>query len=80
MKLADLLDEAEARAFKIVSDKNPDLPEAQRRDIARAVGIGAVKYADLLPNRQGDYDFQLGQDARAQRQHGAVFAIRLHAD
>ena len=57
VKLADLLDEAEARAFKIVSDKNPDLPEAQRREIARVVGIGAVKYADLLPNRQGDYIF-----------------------
>jgi arginyl-tRNA synthetase len=57
VKLADLLDEAEERAFKIVSDKNPDLPEAQRRDIARVVGIGAVKYADLLPNRQSDYLF-----------------------
>ena len=57
VKLADLLDEAEARAFKIVSDKNPDLPEAQRREIARVVGIGAVKYADLLPNRQSDYIF-----------------------
>ena len=57
VKLADLLDEAEDRAFKIVSDKNPDLPEAQRREIARVVGIGAVKYADLLPNRQSDYIF-----------------------
>ena len=57
VKLADLLDEAEARAFKIVSDKNPDLPEAQRHDIARVVGVGAVKYADLLPNRQSDYVF-----------------------
>ena len=57
VKLADLLDEAEARAFKIVSDKNPDLPDAQRREIARVVGIGAVKYADLLPNRQSDYIF-----------------------
>ncbi len=57
VKLADLLDEAEARAFKIVSEKNPDLPEAQRREIARVVGLGAVKYADLLPNRQSDYVF-----------------------
>jgi len=57
VKLADLLDEAEERAFKIVSDKNPDLPEAQRREIARVVGLGAVKYADLLPNRQSDYVF-----------------------
>jgi arginyl-tRNA synthetase len=57
VKLADLLDEAEARALKIVSEKNPDLPEAQRREIARVVGLGAVKYADLLPNRQSDYVF-----------------------
>jgi arginyl-tRNA synthetase len=57
VKLSDLLDEAEERAFKIVSEKNPDLPEAQRKEIARVVGLGAVKYADLLPNRQSDYVF-----------------------
>jgi arginyl-tRNA synthetase len=57
VKLSDLLDEAEERAFKIVSEKNPDLAEAQRREIACVVGIGAVKYADLLPNRQSDYVF-----------------------
>jgi arginyl-tRNA synthetase len=57
VKLSDLLDEAEERALKIVSEKNPDLPEAQRREIARVVGLGAVKYADLLPNRQSDYVF-----------------------
>src|SRR6266700_487825 len=57
IRLADLLDEAEDRAFKVVSEKNPDLPEDQRRQIARIVGIGAVKYADLLPNRQTDYVF-----------------------
>ncbi len=57
VKLADLLDEAEERAFNIVSEKNPDLPEPQRREIARVVGLGAVKYADLLPNRQSDYVF-----------------------
>jgi arginyl-tRNA synthetase len=57
VKLGDLLDEAEERAFKIVSEKNGDLPEAQRREIARVIGLGAVKYADLLPNRQSDYIF-----------------------
>jgi arginyl-tRNA synthetase len=57
VKLADLLNEAEERALKIVSEKNPDLSESQRREIARVVGIGAVKYADLLPNRQTDYVF-----------------------
>jgi arginyl-tRNA synthetase len=57
IRLAELLDEAEERAFKLVSEKSPDLPESQRREIARVVGISAVKYADLLPNRQSDYVF-----------------------
>ena len=57
IRLAELLDEAEERALKLVVEKNPDLPDAERREIARIVGIGAVKYADLLPNRQSDYTF-----------------------
>ncbi|HEY1489926.1 MAG TPA: arginine--tRNA ligase, partial [Verrucomicrobiae bacterium] len=57
VKLGDLLDEAVERAFKIVSEKSLELPEAQRREIARVIGLGAVKYADLLPNRQSDYIF-----------------------
>jgi arginyl-tRNA synthetase len=57
VKLSDLLDEAEERAFKVVSEKSPELPDAARREVARIVGIGAVKYADLLPNRQSDYVF-----------------------
>lgn len=58
IKLADLLDEAEERALKIVTEKNPELPEQQRREIARVVGIGAVKYADLMQNRESDYVFR----------------------
>ena len=57
VKLGDLLDEAEERAFKVVSEKSTELTEAQRREIARVIGLGAVKYADLLPNRQSDYIF-----------------------
>ena len=57
VKLADLLDEAEERAYKVVREKNPELPELECREIARIIGLGAVKYADLLPNRQGDYVF-----------------------
>jgi arginyl-tRNA synthetase len=57
VKLAELLDEAEERALEVVTEKNPDLPEPTRREIARVVGLGAVKYADLLPNRQSDYVF-----------------------
>ncbi len=50
VKLVDLLDEAEERAFALVTEKSPESPEADRREIARVVGLGAVKYADLLPN------------------------------
>ena len=57
VKLKDLLDEAEERAFALVSEKSPDTPESQRRLIARAVGIGAVKYADLSKDRTSDYVF-----------------------
>ena len=57
VRLADLLDEAEERALAVVSEKNPDLPEAERREIARVVGLGALKYADLSNNRQSDYIF-----------------------
>ncbi|HWQ93109.1 MAG TPA: arginine--tRNA ligase [Clostridia bacterium] len=57
VRLAELLDEAEERAFQVVTTKSPDLSEEARREIARVVGVGAVKYADLLPNRQSDYVF-----------------------
>jgi arginyl-tRNA synthetase len=57
IKLKALLDEAEERAYAIVTEKNPDLPEAERREIARAVGIGAVQYADLSQNRSSNYVF-----------------------
>jgi arginyl-tRNA synthetase len=57
VQLSDLLDEAEERALKVVSEKNPDLPLSRQQEIAKAVGIGAVKYSDLLPNRQSDYVF-----------------------
>jgi arginyl-tRNA synthetase len=57
IRLAELLDEAEERALAVVAEKNPDLPASQQKEIARVIGIGAVKYADLLSNRQSDYIF-----------------------
>jgi len=57
VKLVDLLEEAEERAFTLVSEKNADMPEAERKTISHAVGIGAVKYADLSKNRNSDYMF-----------------------
>jgi len=60
-KLSNLLDEAEERAYLLVSSKNPDLDEATQRSIARVVGLGAVKYADLSKNRTNDYIFDWDQ-------------------
>jgi arginyl-tRNA synthetase len=57
VRLEDLLDEAEERAFQVVSAKNPEWAEDKRRQIARRVGLGAIKYADLSQNRQSDYVF-----------------------
>lgn len=55
--LRDVLDEAIVRARKLVDEKNPELPEAQRDQIAKIIGIGAVKYADLSQYRMTDYIF-----------------------
>ena len=57
VKLSDLLDEAVRRASAAVAEKNPDLPEAERAEVAEAVGVGAVKFADLASDRIKDYVF-----------------------
>jgi len=55
--LRDLLNEARVRARKIVEEKNPDLSDAEKIDIAQKIGIGAIKYADLSQYRMSDYVF-----------------------
>lgn len=57
VKLADLLDEALERARRLVAEKNPEMPADELEKLANAVGIGAVKYADLSKNRTTDYIF-----------------------
>jgi len=63
VKLGDLLDEAQERALTLVRAKQLERAEDKRlaetlwAEIARVVGVGSVKYADLLPNRQSDYIF-----------------------
>jgi arginyl-tRNA synthetase len=57
IKLAELIDEAIARAGALVAEKNPDLDEQTRNEVACAVGIGAIKYADLSNDRVKDYVF-----------------------
>ena len=57
VKLIALLEEAVERAHAMVSAKNPDLPDEEKRTIAKVVGIGAIKYADLSKSRLSDYIF-----------------------
>ena len=57
VKLKELLDEAVERAMSVVEEKNPELSPDKKKQIAEAVGIGAVKYADYSNNRTSDYIF-----------------------
>ncbi|MGH3716268.1 MAG: arginine--tRNA ligase [Micromonosporaceae bacterium] len=57
VKLVDLIDEAIRRAEAAVAEKNPSLDAATRAEVARMVGIGAIKYADLSTERTKDYVF-----------------------
>ena len=52
IKLEALLDEAESRALDLVKQSSPEMPEAQQIEVAKAVGIGSIKYADLSQNPQ----------------------------
>ena len=61
VKLVDLLDEAELRAIALVRSKNPDMDQAEVDKIGKAVGISAVKYADLSKDRARDYIFNFDQ-------------------
>jgi len=61
VKLKELLDEAVERAKAVVEEKNPELDKSKKDEIARAVGIGAVKYADYSNNRTSDYVFSFNK-------------------
>jgi len=57
VKLDALLNEAVERAAVAVKEKNAELPVVQQAEVARQIGIGAVKYADLSTDRIKDYVF-----------------------
>jgi len=57
IKLADLLDEAVERAGKLLAERESSLSSEEQAEVARKVGIGAIKYADLSKNRTTDYIF-----------------------
>jgi arginyl-tRNA synthetase len=57
VELGGLLNEAIERALAVVAEKNPDLPRTDQEEIAHLIGLGAVKYADLMQHRLTDYVF-----------------------
>ena len=57
IKLVDLLNEAVVRAEQAIAERNPSMEDEQRHKIAKTIGIGAVKYADLSTERSKDYVF-----------------------
>lgn len=57
VELGGLLAEAIDRALAVVTEKNPDLPREEQLEIAGIIGLGAVKYADLMQHRLTDYVF-----------------------
>ncbi len=66
--LEDLLREATTRAMEIVEQKNPALDEAQKQAVARAVGIGALKFPMLSRDnaRLVTFDWQTALDFNGQ--------------
>jgi len=57
VQLVDVLDEAVERAKKVVAEKNPNMPEDERKKVAHIIGLGAVKFAELSQHRMTDYVF-----------------------
>lgn len=57
VELGGLLQEAIERALAVVVEKNPDLSKEEQEEVARIIGLGAVKYADLMQHRLTDYVF-----------------------
>lgn len=57
VSLQDVIDEAVERATRVVDEKSPDMPAEEKAKVAQAVGIGAIKFAELSQNRLSDYIF-----------------------
>ncbi|MCO5068031.1 MAG: arginine--tRNA ligase [Kiritimatiellae bacterium] len=84
IKLERLLDEAESRALALVQASSPEMDEATQREVARAVGLGAVKYADLSQNPQSlvtfSWDKALALDGNSapylQYAHARIASVR----
>ncbi len=68
VRLEDLIREAQERAYQVVEEKNPDLSEDQKREISRAVGLGAIKFPmlDRESTRIVTFDWETALDFNGQ--------------
>lgn len=57
IRLVDLLDEAKKQVKQVINEKNPNIPEDEKDEIAETIGSGAIKYFDLSQNRTSDVTF-----------------------
>lgn len=75
-KLIDLIQAAITQADTILQERSPDMPEGERHALAKALGIGAIKYADLSCHRTSDYTFSYD---RMLRFEGNTAAFLMYA-
>lgn len=75
-RLIDLLQAAIDHADQILQERNPEMGEEERQTVARALGIGAIKYADLSNHRVSDYTFSYD---RMLRFEGNTAAFLMYA-
>ena len=75
-RLIDLINAAIEQAGKILEERSPEMPEEERHTLAKALGIGAIKYADLSCHRTGDYSFSYD---RMLRFEGNTAAFLMYA-
>lgn len=75
-RLIDLLLTAIQKADQLLIERSPEMPEEERKELAKALGIGAVKYADLSSNRTSDYTFSYD---RMLRFEGNTAAFLMYA-
>lgn len=75
-KLIDLINNAISQADAILLERSPDMPEEERHALAKALGVGAIKYADLSSHRTSDYTFSYD---RMLRFEGNTAAFLMYA-
>jgi arginyl-tRNA synthetase len=77
MRLMELLDEGRERAAAAIAERNPDLPEDAKQELASTISLGAIKYADLSSDRIKDYVFDWDRMLAAEGNTGPYLQYAL---